>query len=561
MRCMSITTNSIDSLLDQYKALKKHLTPSEDLKVRKLLGLEPPDFIEWAESEFYIPETGLPIVLYPLQKAAIREAMRKDDDGKFIYSTVMWGDIKKSAKTSIGAARALYAAIFQTFAMVRVIGNDRDQAQSRLFHYVVRCLKLNKALADRVGAHIKLNSITFANNSYIEAIAVDPEGEAGGGDDLTVFTELWGARTSAHIKLWSETTLSPIKYGYSQRWCESYAGIRGQSPLLENIYDKCVVEDPNANRNTLGGRRISDEYPFFTDDSGNIFCMWNREPHLPWQTQEYYDNERAVLMVEEFERIHRNAMQDSTMRFVDSLKLKTCYGDAVKLRPDTVLILASDAAYSGDTYGLVGVTYDPERDIIQLAFEQTWQAPSGYEIDLSEPEAVVKRLAQKYTVLVWTYDPYQLKRTAQSLAVRTPENEPITTYEFSQQSKRAIADKALLDRINTGDLIIPEESITATHILNADAKFVDTNKIRLIKRAGSRGGPIDLAVCLSMACYIAVSERERFPMPVRLTPQSSDPDRAFVIDNSQDGGADNSMRSTLPDDRMALTLPANAYDR
>lgn len=563
-----MTPQEIKELKEQYDELKPVLTEFEKKKIRQLIGMEPPDFIEWIETEFYIPETKAPMELYPLQRAAIKEAMRTDDDGKFIYSTIVYSDIKKSAKTAIGAARALWSALHYDFETVRVVGNDRDQAQSRLFHYIVRCLKINTDLTEKFGAKIQMsrNRVYFNNNSYIEAIAVDPEGEAGGGDSVTVFTELWGAKTDAHIRLWTELTLSPLKYGISQRWCESYAGVRGHSPLLETLYDRCVVEKENESINDLGGQRIEATYtgidgkerraPFFTDQTGNIFCMWNREPHVPWQSDEYYANERAVLLDHEFTRVHQNTFLESQQRYIEETKLKACYGDVTKLDERSILVLASDAAYSNDSYGLVGVLYDPITDIVELAFEQEWIAHEGFEIDLSLPEGVVRRLAAKHIVLVWAYDPYQLKRTAQSLK-SDGQDFPINTYEFIQQGKRAIADKALLDRISTSDIILPEGSVTAKHLQNADMKTIDSGRVRIVKRAGPSGGPVDLAVCLSMATYVAVSERDKFPRPVVFDANTGGDVRKFIDQLEEDLDR---MGVTLPDDIGSKNLPTEVYD-
>lgn len=562
-------SNDLIQLKEKYDKLRSVLSSEERKKIRQILGLEPPDFIEWVESEFYIPETKSAMKLYGLQKAAIREAMRTDDSGKFVYSTVVWSDIKKSAKTVIGAARALWTAIHIEFAMVRVVGNDKDQASSRLFHYIVRCLKINTDLAERTGARIRAsrNRIDFANNSYIEAIAVDPEGEAGGGDDVVCFTELWGAKTNAHIQLWTELTLSPLKYGRSQRWCETYAGVRGQSPLLESLYDRCVVEEGGRDENNFGGKRLDGEYinldgktvkaPFFTDKTGNIFCLWNRKPHLPWQSKEYYENERATILDHEFVRVHQNTFLESQQRYIDDVKLRSCYGAPAILNQESVLILASDAGYAEDSYGLVGVLYDPESDIVQLAFEQEWTAPKGQEVDLSLPEGVVRRLAIKHVVLVWAYDPYQLKRTAQSLRADNQET-PINTYQFVQQGKRSIADKALLDRISTSDIVMPENSLTVKHLRNADMKVIDSGKVRMVKRKGPTGGPIDLAVCLSMATYVAVSERDKFPRPVVFHSGAGGDIRKYS--DKMNDGEDRAIIN-LPDESNFHRLPSEVFDR
>lgn len=547
-------------LVNEYNSIKDTLSPDQRREVEIILGLYHPSFIEWAQAEFYIPETNKPLVLYTQQQAAINEALRlkSDGSGKFHYSTILWGDIKKSAKTTIGAAMALYTAIYKDYAMVRVIGNDKDQAQSRLFHYIIRCLNLNQELTHRIGAVVRNGvRIDLNNNSYIEAIAVDPEGEAGGGDDLTVFTELWGARSKAHLRLWTETTLSPLKLGYSLRWCETYAGYRGQSPLLENLYDRCYVE-AGLEENPLGGHRISDKYPFYTDITGSIFCYWNQTPHLPWQTDEYYNQERAVLDDNEFDRVHRNVFQGSQEKFIRLPALERClnYGPAPRTYPDTVLYLASDAAYSKANYGMVGVTYDIETDMVTVMTERVWEAPPGDEISLIEAEKAVIDLTNHATVVVWAYDPYQLKRTAQAFE----SGGIVPTYQFTQQAKRLIADGALLDRIASGGIIIQHNMDLVQHLKNADMKVLDNKKVRIVKREGQTSGPIDLAIALSMAVYVAVSERDKFPPPVRYGAKADEQERRFAtvsISNKQQETPNEFThnRNELPEDFSIASLP------
>ncbi|HJX57497.1 MAG TPA: hypothetical protein VJ325_02130, partial [Thiobacillus sp.] len=69
------------------------------------------DVIDWIQSEFIIPETRGPMPLVPYQQAFLREAHRRDADGKFVYDLVLWSDIKKSIKSCIAAAVILFRAL------------------------------------------------------------------------------------------------------------------------------------------------------------------------------------------------------------------------------------------------------------------------------------------------------------------------------------------------------------------------------------------------------------------------------------------------------------------
>lgn len=196
-----------------------------------------PDPVHFIQTHFYIPETNQPMTLYPSQELPLREALAVDG-GQFRYSTVVWSAIKKSAKSSIAAAIGLWFAWRKPWSSIKVIANDLKQADSRVAYYMRRAIELHPEWKSVV--KIVNYRITFPNHSFIEALPIDPVGEAGGNDDLIIFSEIWGWKNAAALKMWTEMTLSPLKYGQSLRWCETYAGFSGESPILEELYENVV---------------------------------------------------------------------------------------------------------------------------------------------------------------------------------------------------------------------------------------------------------------------------------------------------------------------------------
>ena len=259
------------------------------------------DPINWISECFFIPELSGPMKLFPSQSEPLREALRRDQFNNFIYSTVLWSAIKKSAKSSIAAAVALWFAFRRDYALDKIIANDLKQAESRVYYYVRRCLELN----DKLGGPLKGRSaitnykITLDNGATIEAIPIDPKGEAGGNDDFVCYSEIWGWKTRAALQMWTESTLSPLKYGQSMRWAETYAGSIGDSPVLEGMHQTGVTD----------GEQPDDrwrEYEMYRNIPARQFTLWTTRPSLPWQTEAYYDQERATLDPGEFDRVHRN---------------------------------------------------------------------------------------------------------------------------------------------------------------------------------------------------------------------------------------------------------------
>lgn len=478
------------------------------------------DPVVWAENHFHIPELKGPIKLYPHQKAVLREAYKRDGNGRFVYSIVVWSDIKKSAKSSIASLVAIHRALSVEWGSIKIIANDLKQADSRVAYYLRRALSLNPNYFNlsKPPANYK---VTFPNHTIVEAIPIDPGGEAGGNDDLIIFSELWAAKNKAIQTMWTEGTLSPTKYGYSQRWAETYAGFVGDSPILEGLYERGVK---GGTRLDLRGNvpECSDEERDSLADlevyaNGDMLCLWNTKPRLPFQTPEYYASEENVLTPNEFLRVHRNQWVTSSDSFLPDISWwQNCQRPLPPLTDKEDLIIAVDGAASNDNFGIVGLTRNIEyakdgtitNDTTQVKYARRWEPAKGRPIqfsnindpfDRSTPEGELRYLCTHYNVIVVAYDPMQLVDMMQ----RFKQKNLVYCKPFSQQQERLKADRQLRDNIRDRVIEHDGNAVLTEHLMNADAAIDgDTeNKLRIVKRSDS--GKIDLAVCLSMANYVA----------------------------------------------------------
>ena len=444
----------------------------------------PDDPVAWIEREFYIPETQGALQLEPYQQVVLRKALTRDAEGNFPYSLVLWSDLKKSAKSTVAAAVVLWLAWHHAWETCRVVGNDLKQADSRTFYYIRRAIELNPRL--KAACHVKNYRIELPNHTSIEAIAVDPKGEAGGGDLIVCFTELWAAKNEAAKQLWTETTLSPLKYGKSLRWCESYAGFEGASPILEQLYQQGVKH----------GARLDDDLELYENAAGRMLCLWNTRPRCPWQTDDYYAQEKTVLAPEEFNRIHGNLWATSTQKFIAMEWWDACKGDVPPLERNEALVLGVDAAVSHDSFAIVGVSR--RRDLLYPRYVKVWTPPRGGKIDFAEPEAELRRLVQTYNVACITYDPMQLVDMMQ----RFTTEKVAWCQEFPQGAPRLEADTALYQRIMRRGIMHNGDPVLREHLQNSDADIdQEGHKMRIVHRAPHLF--MDAAVALSMGCSIA----------------------------------------------------------
>ncbi len=455
---------------------------------------------DWIQNEFYIPERigqdNPALQLFPHQIAALREAYRTDENGHFVYSIVVWSDIKKSAKSSIAAAVALERAQRLPYGSIKIIANDLKQADSRVAFYARRAIELNPRLTARTKVKPSGYKIEFDTRTVIEAVPVDPKGEAGGNDDLILFSELWAANQTAAQRMWTEMTLSPTKYGRSQRWVETYAGFSGESPLLEQLYEAGVKQGRRLDL-SFGNHDLSD-LEIYANDTARLLCLWNTKPRLPWQTDEYYAQEAAVLTPGEFGRVHRNQWSSSENGFVPPEWWDGCRGDYPDFKPETPVVIGMDAGVSNDCFAIVGVSRIGEK--VYVRFVRVWK-PEGGAIDFAGPEkAIREEFTKQYNVVQIAYDAYQLH----DMATRLRRDGVAWLRNFNQGADRLRADKLLYDTIRDRGIVHQDEPTLTEHVKNANAQInKDDHTLRIIKRAPQL--KIDACVALSMA----VSEIKR----------------------------------------------------
>jgi len=493
--------------------------------------------VEWAEKYYYIPETSEPIVFEEHQKAVLSNALVRESDGHLRYQTIIYSTVKKGGKTRVSGAVGRWAAeTWGPYQEILCVGNDADQAKERAFAAISQSIELTpdynrsrRILPDRWRL-LDAEATSLVTGSKIKAIATDYKGEAGANPSITCWTELWGMIDKAATRFWAEMAPSPTRRD-SIRWVETYMGYEGESELLWGLYESAILNGRQLRAIELGEEYLGcfeeapnpdDLVPCYVNEAAGIFAYYDHGEaarRMPWQRGErgarYYANEAATQTPSQMIRLHSNEWVSAESAFIEMEWFDACY-NPLPLMPGekTTMVMALDAAVSGDCFGMTLGSRDPDSpaDSVALRLARKWDPPKGGKIDFSEPEKYIANLCgyekveddgavkwvkvpgMGYNIVEVAYDPYQLH----DLATRMQKAGIAWFRPFSQGEDRLKADKGLYDLIvqrrfrHDGNLDVRE------HLANCNAQQAakEDTRLRLVKKSENR--KIDLAVCTSM---------------------------------------------------------------
>jgi phage terminase large subunit-like protein len=486
--------------------------------------------IDWAETNWVVPETRKLIRLRPWQRAALL-AMFSPDGSPSQWETFLISTVKKAGKTETNAIATTYAALtFPAPETVYCVANDLEQAQDRVFERIaraVRAMGLVKTGAAVVG---KSEIVLPETSTRIVALPADFAGAAGALFGVSSWTELWGYRHEAHVRLWEE--LTPIPNRRSLRIVDSYAGFSGDAPVLEPLWNRA-----------LAGERIDDELPIYA--TGKLWALIDSGEEAqarawlgdPGDMGSYYEEQRASLRPGTYARLHLNQWQSGEEAFLTSEEWDACVEPSLApLLPEQCrhlsLSIGVDAATKGDCAAVVAVAKDRTTGQLRLVQHRIWTPKQDEPLDLEETiEAyLLDSRRRRFHIHRVLYDPFQMARSAVTLkrAGLPMEEYPQTTGNLTA------AGQNLFELVRGRNLRMYPDDELRGHALNAVA--VDTGRgWRLAKEKSSR--KIDGVVALSFACLDALRSAwspMRISVPRTRIPVAGDDDnRLFHLREQQ----------------------------
>ncbi|MQY65178.1 MAG: hypothetical protein GH147_01665, partial [Clostridia bacterium] len=187
---------------------EKEKTPIGDFfTIQKYKG----DIINFAEEQFYIPETRKPIVLQEFQKDKIFRPLFYGDRP---YTMALIGEPKKSGKSCLASLIASWYLFTQGIRAgqdveILLCAADKDMSSWIIFDKLVKSIKMN----DKMFRQTKITTDTITiphKNSVVRVLATDVSA-AGQNADLVIFDELYLYRYEGMKDFFEVLTTTPTK--------------------------------------------------------------------------------------------------------------------------------------------------------------------------------------------------------------------------------------------------------------------------------------------------------------------------------------------------------------
>jgi phage terminase large subunit-like protein len=441
--------------------------------------------------------------LFPHQHRVAAHCFTQDSEGNFPYTTVILSAPKKSGKTTWASSIcAWFGEVGPPESEIYVCANDLEQAESRVYTDVSYHARKSWGIVP------KKYEMKTPNNSVIKALAQEYKSAAGARQALTLWDELWGFVSERSRLMWAEMT--PIStVPISLRVIVTYAGILGESRLLQDLYESVVRK----------GEKWGDAVPELEDlrdDSnnpvcfhkGSIFAYWDTVPRMPWQTPEYLMEQFATLRPAEYMRLHENQWVTTHEAFLPMDLWDQCVTIEQPLIYDMTnayrrfpISVGVDIGTRHDCSAVVGVYYDSNRNKVGLAFHRIWQPTAGEDFDLEETvEKFIIDMAATFKIVSIVYDPTQFHRSMVTLKKKARLN----LKEFPQTATNmTYASQNLYDLIRNKAIEVYSADDLRSHLASARAEDKGRG-FRIVKDKHSTG-KIDGAIALAMAAYEAIS--------------------------------------------------------
>jgi phage terminase large subunit-like protein len=442
------------------------------------------DPILFVEEVLIDPATGKPFVLLDAERQFLRYAFAMAPDGRLLYSELVYACPKKSGKTTFAAIFVIAILILFGDAYPEAIcaANDYEQSVGRVFAAIKRIVECSPLL--RADAKITADKIIIGG-AVITAIPSNYASAAGSNQLIAVFDELWAYGSERLRRLFDELVPPPTRR-IACRLTVTYAGFRGESALLEELYER-------------GLRQTQIAANLYAGDG--LLMFWSHDPVAPWQDAAWLAQMRRMLRPIQFARMIENRFIEVETSFIDMAWWDQCtdsrIGQMVADRAVPIWV-GVDASVTRDSTALAAVTWSKERQQVRLVAHRIFRPNPDRRIDFANDiEQTLRDWHRRFALREVWYDPFQMAASSQRLL---REGIPMKEYPQTVSNLTAMGEN-LFQLIKGRNLLVyPDEEIRTAVSRAAAVEGPRGWKIAKDKQSHE----IDIVIAMGMAALACV---------------------------------------------------------
>ncbi len=487
-------------------------------------------FVDWSQSDygFYVPQrwdevkcdwiyapadTGFPIRWQPFQERLFRTLLTLDDHGRLPFTALWYIDVKKSGKTTFGAALAQWCGMFhERNADIQIAANSLSQADVRVYQQLSWSLKHHPY--QQMIAQVQNQEITFYKTGNVaRPIPSKATTQAGGNPVLVDVDEPWGFTTQADREFLDELATSPT-HKISVRVFQSYPPYEDDDGPMQDVLNRAYDSHEQAREGWEPLESLED-LPIIMKDG--VAIWWNHEAtRYPWHTPQYLAQVRADPTVSDasFSRFYLTHRAPRTSAFMPMDRWDSCtdpdwqpLGPYDRRVPVVLSIDLMGGKVWSDCAAAVARSYNPGTGRYELRGLKLWDPKvindPNFDFNLAAEEWILDWHRTQHVLGVY-FDPTQFVSSDKKLRKLG-----VKMFEVTQNNMRVVADThyrgLIINRLLRN---FPQSQDLRQHVARALAREDDDGTIRIVKRHAQKR--IDLAVADSMCCYGCFERKAEF---------------------------------------------------
>ena len=454
---------------------------------------------------------GEPFELLPFQKEIIDDIYRTDDEGKRRHRLYLLGLSRKSGKSQIAAALAIYHLIADDAdksPLVVCAAGSRDQARL-VFQEVSRCIKASPDLSEV--CQVYRNEIRCdLNNGVLKVLSADHGINQGLNPTFVVIDEY---HIHKNDELFNALTLGSATRNQPLCMVISTAGFDLDSPLgelyrLGRKVESGEVEDPSFG---------------FTWYGPNDHEKYDHSDPETWERFNPAFNH--FMNQSEMESAFNHTHESAFIRYrlngwtaTDNAWLESGVFDALKtdrqLKPGDRIVIGVDAAWQNDASAIVACSVDQPHHLEILGL---WEKPDtagghsmGWRTPIHELKDTILEACERFSVVEIACDPWRLEETLANLAEM---GLPVVEFSTNSVQRMTQATQLAFDKIINGELSHDGDPALIRHFNNAVLREDPKRGSRLTKERKGSHKKIDLVIASIIALHRATFYQETSAPP------------------------------------------------